>query len=190
MREIKKLQAQILQGREMRAERRRELVRLFKKPLISFSLNAPGPNKNSSPWPEVYEAGLAALERELSQNRLVLVWREESVTAAGHQAFLIIEGDPGRIKRACVEIESRHPLGRLFDFDVFDERHSLLTRNLFGLRERTCLLCGGQVNICRRSRKHTLTELTAHIDQMVANYFRQTGDWRQYETEGGYPVRQ
>lgn len=174
--EIEKRHAQILQGREMRAERQRELVRLFKKPLISLSLNVPGPNKNSFQLQQVHALGLAVLERELSENQLVLVWQEENVTAAGQQALLIVEGEPGRIKTICVNIENQHPLGRLFDFDVFDDRYNLLTRNLLGFRERTCLLCNGNVNICRRNRKHTLAELSGFIDQMISKYlYRQSG---------------
>lgn len=161
----------ILEGREKRAERQQELVSQFCKPLVSFSLNIPGANKSTSRLEKVHRAGLALLTKKLRENYNEILLQEVSVSAAGHQAFLVVEADSEELKRLTVSIEEQHPLGRIFDYDVFNANCKQINRASLGLGERTCLLCGGNVTICRRSGKHSLEDILQRIDILIAEYF-------------------
>ncbi|NLI92618.1 MAG: citrate lyase holo-[acyl-carrier protein] synthase [Peptococcaceae bacterium] len=158
---------QILRGREQRAERQRQLIETYQKPLVSLTLNIPGPDKISSPLDKVHSVGVEILEKELKNHNYAVVWKEQSVNPAGHQAFLVVDADPRQLKELTVNIEEQQPLGRIFDYDVFDCGAKQVNRELLGLRGRTCLLCGEKTDICRRSKKHTLDELMNCINQII-----------------------
>ena len=71
------------------------------------------------------------------------------------------------LKSQCVTIETMHPLGRLIDLDVHDPNGQWSRET-----PRTCLICGNDVHICRRSGVHTTQTLTQAIDKMVRTFIR------------------
>lgn len=64
-------------------------------------------------------------------------------------------------------------MGRLFDLDVYDLEGRPVSRQDLGIAPRGCLLCGGDVQECRRSGRHTLSELQAEIKRMLLAMRRQ-----------------
>ncbi len=159
---------QILSGREQRVERQQQLIRQYNLPLVSFTLNIPGPNKVEPEFVKIHQVGIDSLERAINEINAEIIYEEISVNAAGNQAFFVISADPMVIKELTVGVEENHPLGRLFDFDVFDTGFSQVNRSKLGLEERSCLICADKAAICKRSRKHSIVELLAKIDSLIS----------------------
>lgn len=63
-------------------------------------------------------------------------------------------------------IEETHPLGRLFDIDVLDSEGHKLSRPQY----RPCLICGNQAQLCARTRRHTVAEMQAKIEEMLSTW--------------------
>ena len=59
-------------------------------------------------------------------------------------------------------------MGRLFDIDVMDTDGTHLSRGT----ERTCLICGGPVRACARSRTHSAEALYAKAQEIIREHFQ------------------
>jgi holo-ACP synthase len=148
------------------------LISRFGRPLISFSLNIPGPDKLSGPWARVMAVGLEAIEQQMRERSLAIRHRESGRTAAGLEAFLVVEADAAGLKELAMAIERDHPLGRLFDLDVLDERAWPLSRESYGESKRACVICGGQTALCRRGGQHTTEVVLRRLEEIVSTYFQ------------------
>ena len=69
-----------------------------------------------------------------------------------------------KIKDLTTEIEETYPIGRLFDMDVIDTDGQKLSRPSY----RKCIICGCQAQECARTRKHTVEEMQAKIEEMLS----------------------
>lgn len=161
----------VLQAREARAERQQALLAQYAAPLISFTLNIPGPMKNSVAYLHAHDAGLRALHQALQQSGYQVLHEEARESVAGREAFLVVAGGVATAqKRLCISLEDQHPLGRLFDFDVLTSDGEAVHRETVGSVSRTCLICNELAHACARSRRHSLSELLAVIERLIANY--------------------
>ena len=91
----------------------------------------------------------------------------EEIRGSSAEAFFIIEADPKSLKLLTVELEEQHPLGRIFDFDVFAPEYHQVNRTSLGLRERSCLICEERAALCRRSKRHSMEDLLKSINEMI-----------------------
>ena len=73
------------------------------------------------------------------------------------------------IKQALAVPEEEIALGRLYDIDIIRKDRTKVSREEIGLPHRTCLLCGHPAHECSRSRRHTVDELVARIQEMIDN---------------------
>ena len=104
--------------------------------------------------------------------RTVIVLMEE---AAGYAAVCLTkEQDPYSVKRAAIRLEESHPLGRLWDIDVFQDSPEAVSRETVGAERRTCLLCGRDAKECARSRRHDIRKLQDKVTEIIAGW--QTGN--------------
>ena len=158
---------QILDAREQRAARQRELLSRFKTPLICFTMNIPGPEKNSPLIARGFRYGCRLLEAELAGSRLPVMHWEPTEKDTGCEGYFAIDADPIVLKKLCVRIEDGLPLGRLFDMDVLGADGSKVSREELGLPGRTCLICGGSVHLCSRSRAHSVAQLRQKTDALL-----------------------
>lgn len=156
----------MLTAREERAARQEAWLKEYACPLISFTLNIPGAVKTSAELRRAFEDGRAALEEQLRAAHLSCMVQVETHNATGDEALLAIDGDAAELKRICTKIEEHHPLGRLFDLDVLAADGTKLSRPL----PRRCLLCTDQAQVCARSRRHSIEELTAEIERLLTAY--------------------
>ena len=152
----------ILAAREYRAQRQQELLAQYGKPLVSFTMNIAGPVKNSALIRLAFYAGLARMEKALGRP----LHREVNVTAAGCEALLVYEYPAPELKERCVALDSETPVGRLYDMDVLDVTGEKLCRSV----PRKCLVCGGPVSVCARSRAHGL-DLVQSATQTLLRQF-------------------
>ena len=167
--------SELLLAREKRVAHQKELLKKYKSTLISFTMNIPGPVKNS---PLITEGFLLGVRLLGSQFRNFL-YREDRVDLpTGCQGYYILREDPYRVKDICTRLEDSSPIGRLFDFDVLTPSGEKLSRS----HPRPCLLCGEDARICRRRGIHSLDDLEAEVQRLLQlgldeTYEEDVGAW-------------
>lgn len=138
--------------------------------LVCLTVIMPGNIKRNLSSLIVSHAAINALLGKLEGNIVDVIIRD---LATGYEAFLITSLPQKEAKRIACEIEDSHPLGRLFDIDVFDTDGKPIKRESVGYAARQCLLCDNEARYCMRNRSHTQQELTSKISQLVENYVQQ-----------------
>ena len=156
---------QMAEARDRRKEYQSTLINTHKYPLISFTLNIPGPVKNTPAFKRIFEEGCRQITNRLSDNIVSINSRDE---LTGLEAYYSISLSAKEIKQITVEIEVSHRLGRLFDIDVIDVNHLSISRKDLDLEQRKCLICEKPAFICGRNRTHTVEVLLDKIDQISA----------------------
>lgn len=158
---------QVLEARERRAARQRELLAQYRRPLVWFTMNIAGPVKTTPLIRRGFDMGCALLEGQLARVKAPCLHRERFHGATGSEACFVADLDPMELKRLAVELEEHCPFGRLFDMDVLAPGGEKLDRESLGLGERRCLICGGPARACARSRKHTVEELRRRTEELL-----------------------
>jgi len=158
---------EMLDARERRAKRQRELLGRFGQTMICFTMNIAGPVKNSPLISRGYALGRRLLEQQLAAAGMKVTHFEEIREKTGNEAFFLVASSPLAVKKITSEIEDSTPIGRLFDMDVLDETGRKIDRQELGKEGRRCLICGGAAAACARSRTHTVAELQAKTTQIL-----------------------
>lgn len=138
---------QILLRREQRVlEQRAMLEEAGCSSLVSFTLNIPGPVKQSPALQMVFDAGKKQLSLLLAGHIL-----KKRVTCAdtGSELLLALDLAPETVKSRLVQLENSHPIGRLFDMDVLNRKGLPLSRTAFAASRRRCLVCGQDAKLVR-----------------------------------------
>ena len=148
----------ILNARDRRVEKQKELLQKYGKPLICFTMNIPGPVKVSSDIRAAFKIGDNFLHHLFK-----VVYEEDTSADTGYEKFYIVDQDPACIKRSCIAIESIISCGRLFDMDVLTTDGQKLSRET----PRKCLICEKDAAICGRSRAHSVEELQAATNKLL-----------------------
>ena len=152
----------ILRARDTRADAQHRLLLAHRLPLVSFTMNIAGPVKSSPLIELAFDAGLAALYGTLGQPVTAEIIRP----ATGCEALLVYDRPAAELKAACLMLETAAPIGRLYDLDVLDTDGSKLSRP----EPRTCLICGGPVTVCSRSRAHGLDAIVGRTHEILADF--------------------
>ena len=152
----------ILRARDARADAQRRLLQVHRLPLVSFTMNIAGPVKSSPLIELAFDAGLEALYAALGQPAAAEIIRP----ATGCEALLVYDCPAAELKAVCLALETAAPIGRLYDLDVLDTNGEKLSRP----EQRTCLICGGPVTVCSRSRAHGLETIVNRTHEMLADF--------------------
>ena len=161
---------QLLASREERASFQKELLKSYPgKTLVCLTVIMPGKVKRNLQSLIVAQAALTALVSAFGDSMLKLEVRD---LQTGYEAYLETTLSLGEAKRKTCSIEDTHPLGRLFDLDVIDADGVPISRETIGLNPRKCLICDNEARYCMRNRTHTLSELSARIEEMIEAYVR------------------
>jgi len=164
--------AQILDARERRVSRQQALLAKGDAPLLCFTMNIPGPEKDSPLIRAGFRLGANALEDQLMGAGIRILYKDFFQEPTGCEGYYVLEGDPVDIKTLAVQLEDGSPVGRLYDMDVMT-RDGKLSRETLGLPGRKCLLCDGDGAACARSRAHSIEQLLDRIRQMVQDWTAQ-----------------
>lgn len=154
----------ILKARDLRVKTQKELVSSFGKPLVSFTVNMPGPEKKNETSRKIFDAGVLALREKLAPD---IVYYKLSDEETGYEGFFVADITARELKKKTCDVEETHPLGRLFDMDVIDEDMRHISREELGLPKRKCLICEREASFCARSRTHGVDELIKKINETV-----------------------
>ena len=172
---------QLLAERERRWNKRLSLAGIYNCPVLSLTLNIPGPDKN-----------LPGADAALGQLRAALC---AAVAAAGGRLvdecrfagpdgpawIAAVRMDVMDLKQLAVAVEENHVLGRLADADVMDAQGQPVNREHLaenpaavdgglaqGRAPRQCFLCSRPASLCRREGRHSLEELLVFVRRMLA----------------------
>ncbi len=152
----------ILRARDARADAQQRLLYSYRLPLVSFTMNIAGPVKSSPLIELAFDAGLNALRDALGQPVAAEIIRP----ATGCEALLVYDRPAAELKAACLTLETAAPIGRLYDLDVLDTDGGKLSRP----EPRACLICGGPVTVCSRSRAHGLDAIMSRTHEILADF--------------------
>lgn len=152
----------ILRARDGRADAQRRLLHSHRLPLVSFTMNIAGPVKSAPLIELAFDAGLEALYTALGRPEVAEIIRP----ATGCEALLVYDRPAAELKAACLTLETAAPIGRLYDLDVLDVDGGKLSRPV----QRTCLICGGPVTVCSRSRAHGLDAIVGRTNEILADF--------------------
>lgn len=165
---------EILSAREARAEKQKQLLAEFQKPLLCFTMNIPGPEK----WNRDIAIGFFVGNRMLADALAGrILHHQEQITAAGAESYYVADMPAQELKRLALDLEDS-ATGRLFDMDVIDADGRKLSRTELGNSPRQCLLCQREAAVCARSREHTVPELLDRVGFLLYCIARQ--DFAEY----------
>ncbi len=167
MEEMEVTLEQVLNCREERAFRQRELISTYSRPVISFSMNIAGPVKTNNLIERAFRLGLRRLDGALLACRAKVLCKEVQFNLTGPQAYLCIDMTARRLKTITCRIEDRDELGRLFDMDVIDTDFSKVDRSELGFPDRRCLICGNEAKVCSSRRIHPVGELRSKTNDIL-----------------------
>lgn len=158
---------QMLEARDRRVARQRKMLLEGKCPVISFTLNIPGPVKTSPLFLWAFEKGRIEVIELLAREGYVVKMNESEYRNTGFEYMASVEADPIILKRKLTELEERTPIGRLYDIDVICPDGKKVSRGEVGKDVRKCILCTEDAHVCGRNRTHTLKELVDHVEQII-----------------------
>lgn len=158
---------ELLASRDARQARQNAWLAGYRVPLISFTVVAPGPVKDSVLTRRIFNHGVLALHTLAKRSGWVIREQAALATASGPEALFAINTPARRIKLATIQLEQQHPLGRLWDIDVLSADGGILSRRDFSLTARRCLLCSQSAAECCRARTHTLTDLLIRMEDLL-----------------------
>ena len=157
--------SQMLEARERRVQRQRELLEQYRLPLVSFTMNIAGPVKNSPSIRCGFALGKELLLGQLARVKAPLVHWEEIDEDTGCEGFYVVDTSGAALKALTLEIEEHTELGRLYDMDVLDLSGEKLERP----SPRRCLICGRPAQECARSRTHSVPELQRRTHELLTH---------------------
>ena len=155
---------EVLNCREKRVAIQNEMIRKYKKPVISFTMNIPGPIKTNNEIKKAFDIGKNLILEKLKENNITILEIQELNENTGNELFISVNSLAKKIKNITVSIEEASELGRLFDMDVIDINFEKLSRESF----RKCLICEEQAQECGRSRKHSVEELQNKVEKILS----------------------
>jgi holo-ACP synthase/triphosphoribosyl-dephospho-CoA synthase len=148
---------EILAAREARAATQKALLEKYRKPLLCFTLNIPGPEKFNRDVSIAFFVGNQLLQDALRGVRVL--YRQLDRKSTGCEGYYVVDMPVMELKRLAVEIEEADAVARLFDMDVLDTDGRKISREELGLPRRKCLLCDNDAAVCASTRAHGLDAL-------------------------------
>ena len=157
---------QILDARDKRVQKQKSILEKYKCPIVSFTMNIAGPEKNSPLIERGFFKGIKALREALGTDCILYESIDTDIT--GCEAIFAVKMDVLKLKSICTHIEEESTLGRLFDMDVLDIDGNKLERKSV----RGCIVCGAPGRECAARRLHSVEQLQETTNKIFTDYFR------------------
>jgi len=157
---------QMLARREARADEQKKFLEKYHAPLISFSMNIPGPIKTNHKIRAAFDEGRNLIFEALKNIGAAVNEFIETHEDIGDEILISVNNikSPEELKNLAIKIENENKFGRLFDIDVINSGGEKLSREKF----RKCLICDKQAQDCARSRAHTVKEMQDAVEKLLA----------------------
>ena len=156
--------SQMLGRREKRSQEQKSFLAKYNSPLISFTMNIPGPIKTNESIRRAFDIGEILLLEGLAKLQAEILDFHEIHEDTGDELLLCVKSEPETLKDLATHIEDSSRIGRLFDIDVIDSHGQKLSRKTF----RKCLICDKQAQECARSRTHTVQEMQKAVEALLS----------------------
>ncbi len=157
----------LLTSRDARQARQQEWIGLHQVTLISFTVVYPGAVKDSHLVRHIFNQGLNALKQVALCRQWVLLSQQSFPLKTGPECLVAVDANAVEVKKALIEAEELSPVGRLWDFDVFDAQGQQFSRSQLNLPPRRCLICENEAKVCARHRTHPLNEIFNQIEELA-----------------------
>ena len=158
---------EVLDNREQRVLRQKQLLGDYGATLICFTMNIPGPIKYD-PWVRAgFDLGKMRLLDILSAAKIPLLHQETIYAVTGCEGFFVVDAPAEQIKKLTVQLEDGEELGRLYDLDVLTAAGDKCSRTQMGLPGRKCLLCDKPASVCGPIRAHSAGQLWQRTAQLL-----------------------
>jgi len=154
---------EILKAREERWVYRRNLAEKYRKPVVTITMNIPGPEKIKDEYIKAHKT----LVKDFKAKGLPIIFEDYKLTSDGPEAYMVVDADALDLKRLCISLEDEHPLGRIADIDLLDENKETISRKTLGKEERKCFLCNRPATSCIVARRHSIHELLEKVDEII-----------------------
>lgn len=154
----------ILEDREKRYIEILSLIKLYKLPVICGKINYPGNDKNT---PEAQKA--FQILKQLLDNKIndMSVYKQMLSGEDGRSILYVINLEPLEAKIIAVKLETDHPLGRIFDIDVYAGEGESIGRENLGIEPRKCIICEKDARICMKAGKHSIQEVLDKVNRLI-----------------------
>ncbi len=159
---MNEIMKQILDAREARRDLQQKLLQKYKTTLVCFTMNIPGEEKDTPLARFAFREGVLLLRGALPD----VLHEELRITADGPEGYFLVNADAAEVKAITTRLEEALPVGRLFDMDVLTAEGEKLSRG----EDRPCIVCGGSVYACIRSKAHTVAECTEKAEAILAQF--------------------
>lgn len=159
----------MLRARDERAARQADFLNRYGVAVVSFTMNVAGEIKVDGEIRRAFDEGVRCIRRELARMHAPVLADFVHAPFTGCEALWAVDAAPELLKKHMQLIEESCPLGRLFDIDVIDAKGQHLSRE----QERSCLICGGPVRACARSRAHSVQQLSQRTHEIIEIHFRE-----------------
>jgi len=159
-----------LAAREARWARRLELAQAMGagRVLFTLTLRMPAPLRASGAYDDRARRLLEDLAAATKAAGMGAAAVEFRVGADGPEGYIAAAGESRAAKELAVRFEERHPWGELADVDVMRPDGVAIGRGELGLPSRACLVCGAEAALCVVGKAHSLEELSAKIEEILA----------------------
>ncbi|MBK0080730.1 MULTISPECIES: citrate lyase holo-[acyl-carrier protein] synthase [Kosakonia] len=161
----------LLAAKENRAARQADWLRHYQQPIISLTLVTPGAVKDTMRYRNTMGVALQACDQMLWQHGWQTLDRQVLWLPTGAEAMWCVAHPAAEIKAQCIELEQTHPLGRLWDFDIFCPQNGQVGRHSLDRTTRRCLVCDEPAHSCARSRRHPLDEVVSRVEGLINGWF-------------------
>lgn len=154
----------ILKDRENRYNTVLELINQYQLPVVCSKINYPGSHKNT---PEALKAFQVLEQLVISGYGRYSTFTKVLSGGDGRSLLMVVTMTPLEAKKIALDLEDNHPLGRIFDIDVYHQDGSPISRGFLGLESRRCILCNEDARVCMRKKSHILQEIIEGVNNLI-----------------------
>lgn len=157
----------MLEAKEKRYYKIKDLTESYKAPVLSFMLNIPGEDKNFEEAVSFHKKYVDKIKNLLEKNKIKILFEDYQNLVTGMEYLAVLDGDGCVIKKLMMEVEEESMGGRLLDLDIYDKDFSQISRSSLGLPERKCIICGDTARTCIKKGRHNLKELEERVREII-----------------------
>ena len=157
----------MLEAKEKRYYKIKDLTEKYEAPVLSFMLNIPGEDKNFKEAVDFHKKYIEKIKKLLEENKIKILFEEYENLITGMEYIGVLDSDGREIKKLMIEIEEESDGGRLLDLDIYDKDFSQISRSSLGLPERKCIICGDTARTCIKEERHDLKELENKVREII-----------------------
>lgn len=157
----------MLEAKEKRYYKIKDLTEKYETPVLSFMLNIPGEDKNFEEAVSFHKKYVEKIKNLLEEKKIKILFEDYENLVTGMEYLAVLDGDGRLIKKLMMEVEEASLGGRLLDIDIYDKDFSQISRSSLGLPERKCIICGDTARTCIKEERHKIEELEERVREII-----------------------